>query len=171
MSQHNGLMYIFKNGKSEHTWAILKLTIFNSALSLIPIWVGLLFSRIGLTGPTVNGLAEEGEFALYTAALLGPVFYQVLKDFKNNGFPYRHGFAGLTMLLILLATTIYLVRLGVPALEKKQIVGISIVLYVTSQILALFVGYVDMVLENLDYEANAQRAVTNLSRAMDQEGV
>jgi hypothetical protein len=78
---------------------------FNLVGSLTPIWFGWLLLTLLSRPPSWADLSSHGEFALYSAAMLAPTLYILLRDLRAPGFPGR-------LVLGLLAFTAAVVSTG-----------------------------------------------------------
>jgi hypothetical protein len=57
--------------------------------SLTPIWFGWLLLTLLSRRPSWADFSSHGEFALYSAAMLAPTLYIILRDLRDPGFPGR----------------------------------------------------------------------------------
>ncbi len=71
---------------------------------LTPVWFGWLLLTLLSRHPSWSDFSDHGEFAIYSAAMLAPTFYVILRDLKTPGFPGRLIFGLLTLTGILVAT-------------------------------------------------------------------
>jgi len=119
---------------------------------LVPVWGGWVLFRLISKPVGFSDFSSNGEFAIYSSAMLAPSLYLILKDLKTSNFLYRHFFAlvsifGLALALILFA--------GVTAVKSGGIVTAKIDQpFLTKVTLLLFVGsvFVSYLVTALDNE-------------------
>ena len=62
---------------------------YSGFFSLMPVLFGYVLLRVLSRHPTWSDFSHHGEFALYSAAMLGPALYRIGKDLKVPGFAGR----------------------------------------------------------------------------------
>ncbi len=60
---------------------------------LLPVHGGMLLFKLFSRVVQFSDFSDNGEFALYSAALLAPSLYLILKDYNTSNFLYRRAFA------------------------------------------------------------------------------
>ena len=70
--------------REASTWLL-----YNLIFNLLPVWVGFIVFRIVSRQPSLQDFSAHGEFALYSAAMLGPTLYTVTRDLRVPGFAGR----------------------------------------------------------------------------------
>jgi len=134
-----------KHGKETGKWLA-----FSLGGALIPVWGGMMLFRLFSKPVKFSDFSGNGEFALYSAAMLAPALYLILKDFKNSPFMYRHAFAGisalglsLSMLLFAGVTAVHTGGLGSITLDQVFLRKITLGLFVGSVVLSFLTEVLD----------------------------
>ena len=134
----------------DHAEALRELTP-NILLSTFPIWLGALFqvAIIDNSGGYYNSFAKivvqyisKGELFLYSTALLAPLFYIMLKEYKDRRhFPSSMSFAVVAISILLLCSGLFAIRhasetVSPPfGLDSDFVFYVSVVVYGTSVLL------------------------------------
>src|SRR5260370_35516552 len=79
---------------------------FNLIGALTPVWFGWFLLRAFSRHPSVSNFTGHGEFAIYSAALLSPGIYIIMKDEKYPAFPAKY-LLGLPSLLAMILATVF----------------------------------------------------------------
>jgi hypothetical protein len=74
---------------------------------LLPIWGGVLFLRAISKPLAMYYFIDNGELAIYSASILSPTLYLILKDFKTSIFANRHIFALVSLLFLLVSSFLF----------------------------------------------------------------
>src|SRR5437588_3999549 len=80
MADRPNLISVLKTSESQDWWESSSWLLYNLIGGLLPMWGGLLLLYIFGHHDRWQQLISRGEFALYSAALLAPAVYVVLKD-------------------------------------------------------------------------------------------
>jgi len=71
-----------RNTKWEHWRESLLLTLFTVGAGLSPVWVGLILLKVYHKTPSLVGFANNGDFAIYSAAIVAPLIYLIVKEHR-----------------------------------------------------------------------------------------
>jgi hypothetical protein len=82
-------------------------TAFSLLGGVAPLWIGLIVVESTGGVPYLVDFAKNGEFALYSAALLAPAFYIVVHDQSETPFAARAIFSLIALAGIVVAVTCY----------------------------------------------------------------
>lgn len=131
-------------------------------LSTTPIWLGALWLRVSL-GPPESYLGlivknvDSGEFCLYAAATLGPLYYLIHKDYSPpKKFPSAQSF-NLVGLVIAVTSSFLFAAQRAPEPDRQFVFDLSLALY----LLALALIYLAHVYKNFAETGAAHRARTD----------
>lgn len=89
-----------KQGRETSKWLAYTLV-----GGLLPLWGGYVLTKLFNKVPAWSDFTDHGEFAIYSAAILAPALYSILKDFKTSTFIGR-GYFGLICAVLLLGATV-----------------------------------------------------------------
>ncbi len=91
-----------RRARDEHWregWFWLGFTILGG---LLPLWGGATFLWVLSSDLSPSGFVDHGEFAIYSAGLLAPALFVVVREYKAP-FPERAGWALFTVALLIVA--------------------------------------------------------------------
>jgi hypothetical protein len=71
-----------RNTKWEHWRESLLLTLFTVGAGLSPVWIGWILLKVYHQRPTLAAFAHNGDFAIYSAALVAPIIYLIVKEHR-----------------------------------------------------------------------------------------
>jgi hypothetical protein len=119
---------------------------------LLPVLGGMLLFRLFSIKFDFATFSSNGEFALYSAALIAPACYLIVKDYKNSIFIYRSIFTLVSLLCLLASTILFAGVTAVNSIGKDQIPFkldldflriITLVLFAVSVIISFIATAVD----------------------------
>ena len=116
---------------------------------LFPVWGGYLLLRLYQKAMSISDFTSNGEFAIYSAALLAPSLYLILKDYKKTNFPNQAIYGLLCSVMLIVATLIFAgvtsVNTGKVAVEidKDFLRNGTLILFLLTLILSFFVTALD----------------------------
>jgi hypothetical protein len=144
--------------------------------SLLPVYGGFLLFLICKKTPSLHDFSNNGEFAIYSAAMLGTAFYIVLKEYKMTRFAYRNTLGILCVLSLIVTTFLFF---GVTAANSGQLLkdidrGVirdwSFGVYFVSIALAFILTGLDKLRtqRDVDLEKDRQKEVDKLGKQVDE---
>lgn len=111
MNQHTHLRQTAWRALRKTHWddwrESIGLTILTLVGGLAPLWIGWVFAMARKETPTLVDLARNGEFALYSSALVAPAFYFLVTQRTAAPFASRLLFATTGIVLLLLGVVAY----------------------------------------------------------------
>ena len=114
---------------------------------LLPIWGGALFLRAISKPLAISYFIDNGELAIYSASILSPTLYLILKDFKTSIFANRHIFALISLLFLLVSsflfTSVIAASAGTFQVDQLFLRRWTIIVYIVSACLAFIVTVID----------------------------
>jgi hypothetical protein len=150
MSSRVSLYRALRSTTGGHWWEALLQTFFTLVGGIAPLWIGWIIVRSTLGSPEVLDFARHGEFALYTASLLAPSLYLIVRESYDVPFPGAAILALLSLFGILLAVASYTIvapetsRAIGYTLPKSDFIGTaSVKLFLFSAVLSLVITALD----------------------------
>jgi hypothetical protein len=141
---------------------------------LLPVWGGAVLIKLFFRTPELGNFADNGEFALYSAALVAPLLYFITKDLKTSNFAYRPLMALATIVILLVSTLLMaavnsLGAVGIPvSVDKVFLRNWTIWLLFFSVVLSFVVTALDSARMSLDYNSVMQQNYENLQNQFEQ---
>jgi hypothetical protein len=160
-------------------WETAKWLFYTLAGSLLPVWGSCLLLKLFSQKIQWTDFFRHGEFALYSAAIITPAIYLILKEKFNIPFLRRHlcGFLAFSFLifstLIFAGVTIIAVNQNVQrpvVLNESFLVHSSIVVFCLSVFLVFFVTLGDNLITQEDLREVEQRSGKKLEKDFDALG-
>ncbi len=159
-------------------WETAKWLFYTLAGSLLPVWGSCLLLKLYSQKIQWIDFSRHGEFALYSAAIITPAIYLILKEKFNIPFLRRHlcGFLAFAFLifstLIFAGVTVIAVNQNVQraVLNEPFLVRSSIVVFCLSVFLVFFVTLGDNLLTREDLRELEQRSGKKLEKDFDALG-
>ena len=145
---------------------------------LLPVWCSCLLLKLFSQKIQWIDFFRHGEFALYSAAIITPAIYLILKEKFNIPFLRRHlcGFLAFAFLifstLIFAGVTVIAVNQNVqrPVLNESFLVRSSIVVFCLSVFLVFFVTLGDNLITREDLREVEQQSSKKLEKDFDALG-
>lgn len=146
--------------------------------SLLPVWGSCLLLKLFSQTIQWVDFFKHGEFALYSAAIITPAIYLILKEKFNIPFLSRH-VCGLLALAFLISSTLIFAGVTViavnqniqrPILNESFLVITSIVVFCLSVFLAFFITLADNIITQEDLREVRQRDSEKLEKEFDDLG-
>jgi hypothetical protein len=156
------------NWKEATKWLL-----FTYVGGLIPVWGGYIIFNLYAKDASLSKFSDHGEFALYSAAMLAPALYYILKDLKTSTFIYRHFFALVCIVCLLVSALLYVgvasVSVGqIPAtIDLDFLRGITWVLFLIASLMSFLVTALDSSRTLRDIQTERARAFKNLEQQFD----
>jgi|ERR1051325_470699 hypothetical protein len=91
----------------RHYKETLKWLAFTLFGGLIPLWGGMLLFRLFSIKFGFATFSSNGEFALYSAGLVAPAFYLIVKDYKDSIFIFRSVFTLISLGCLLVSMMLF----------------------------------------------------------------
>jgi hypothetical protein len=88
---------------------------------LIPVWGGMLLFRLFSIKFGFATFSSNGEFALYSAAMIAPACYLIVKDYKDSIFIYRSIFTLISLGCLLVSTILFAGVTAANSMGKDQV--------------------------------------------------
>jgi hypothetical protein len=136
---------IGKNWKDSST-----LMLYTLVGGLLPVYGGMILFKLFSRGVHFSDFSDNGEFALYSAAMIAPSLYLILKDYGSSNFLYRRAFALISFLGLLCATILFAgvtaVRtggLGAIAVDQQFLRWFTILLFMVAIFLSFLTSALD----------------------------
>jgi len=153
----------------------LLFTIFGSGLPVYGGWflLALLSIRVGFTD-----FCRHGEFALYSAAILGSTLHLISKGGYKNMIINMRCFVLVSFVLLLFATLIFAGATAASAtdVEKPNILNLrllipsSVILLVLTIVVAFIVNLVDNVILSSDLSGMGKKSLEKLNQDFEKTG-
>jgi len=144
MTRSNGLVSVFRgfrigNTVAEHWRESSKWLMYTLVGGLVPVWGGMFLFKLFSRPVSFSDFSSNGEFALYSATMLAPSLYLILKDYNSSNFLYRHTFAlasvlGLLVSMILFAgvTAVHAGGMGSVNLDQRFLRWVTMLLFLVA---------------------------------------
>jgi hypothetical protein len=154
----------------------LKLLSFTLVGGLLPAWGGFIVFKLFGKIPHLSNFTDHGEFAIYSAVLLAPSLYFILKDYKTSTFVYRHFFGFLCIVGLLVSALVYV---GVTTASVGQIpIEVDIeflrmvtwMLFILTASLSFFVTALDNGRAYIDVQRQRSQQAKELEKKFDELG-
>ena len=117
---------------------------------------------------------SHGEFIIYTAAIITPSIFIILKDYESEKFIYRHFFAGLCGLLLALSMLLYAAVTTVHvvdwAFNKDIFKSITIVMFILSVLISYFIFVLDRIFMDPDPRGSSESERRRLRENFESTG-
>src|SRR5438876_1135465 len=107
MAERLTLVWAFRQANRHHVRDTFEWLFYTMLGGLLPVWGGAILYRFFVGGATLLHFASHGEFTLYSAALLGPAIYIVVKEREEVSFPSRGSFVLSSIIFLLVAALIF----------------------------------------------------------------
>lgn len=138
--------------------------VFTSIGGLIPLWVGAIILRFLSSWPGWSYFIINGEFTLYSAALLAPSLHILIKESKKPGFRFM---VVLCFILLIISAIIYATvfigttaQLGFTVIGKEESTPVDLVLLKTWSIIifiaSCIISFFAVLLENVKADPNVE---------------
>ena len=114
-------MKLFLSAIRRHYVETFKWLIFTLVGGLIPVWGGMLMFRLFSIKFGFATFSSNGEFALYSAGMLAPSCYLIVKDYKNSVFIYRSFFALASIICLLISAILFAGVTAASSFGKEQV--------------------------------------------------
>ncbi len=144
---------------------------------LVPVWGGMVLFGLFSKPLAFSAFSSNGEFAIYSAAILAPSLYLILKDLSTSNFLYRHFFSlvcifglGVSMILFAGVTAVNTGGLGAVTLNQGFLRRVTIILFLISVIVAFLVTALDSARMGIDIKQVRQERESqeqNLEKEFD----
>ncbi len=125
--------------------------------SLLPIWLSPFLLKTISVEFKLTDFVDHGELALYSAALISPAIYIIIKNRKNTGFPYNTQLIILSICVLLISCFVFagvivtsIKKTGLFILNISFLRSTTIILLVFSVLLSYLVSVFDNLLTSLD---------------------
>lgn len=157
------------NGK--HLLDALFLLLFTIMGSTLPLWGGALLIRLSDQWQSWSTFCFGGEFAIYSAALLAPILYIVLKDYRKT----QRSLIQFPVIIMLLTSAILFA-----GVKSRELLGltvdrlflrdITLVLFISSLFVYYIVHFVEYARVDADLKKAQQKALRSLEKKFDELG-
>jgi hypothetical protein len=165
-----------RNTKWEHWRESLLLTLFTVVAGLAPVEIGWILLKVYSQNPTLERFAHNGDFAIYSAAVVAPILYLIVKEHRVP-FANRAVYTLVSIVILLFAVAAYAavapVTVGIaPNLRPDMgfLAPITIWAYVVSVLFALLVTALDNSRMFPDVRAITERQQRDLEQKFDDLG-
>jgi hypothetical protein len=156
---------IIHNWKESSKWLL-----YTYIGGLFPVWGGFLLFSLYKKSPGLENFTDNGEFALYSAALLAPSLYYILKDYKESNFLYRHFFAAVAIVGLFISVLYYTAVVSVVVgqipipIDLVNLRNVTWVLFIVTTILSYLVNALDHERNYNDITKERQRDFEKLKK-------
>jgi hypothetical protein len=117
---------------------------------LTPIWCGYIFLRLFSHQPSLDQFTEHGEFALYAAAIIAPVFHTISRDLNIPGLKGRQFFQLASFCCMFIGVAIYVAVSSAYASTPSQVKidqdflrTLTLLLFALATVVAFFITVLD----------------------------
>jgi hypothetical protein len=162
-----------RNTKWEHWRESLLLTLFTVGAGLSPVWIGWILMKVYNQNPSLAGFAHNGDFAIYSAAMVAPIIYLIVKEHQVP-FASRAIYTLISVVILVFAVAAYAVvapvTVGIaPDLRPDMafLAPVTFWAYVLSVLLALLVTALDNARMFPDVRAITERQQKDLEKKFD----
>ena len=151
MQSEVGFVTVMRKTTRQHWYQSFLALATTVLVGLMPIWVGFVLETLISRNFAWSPYFSHGEFGLYSAAMLAPAIYLLLKNLSEP-FPQRTVFGLLALVGVALSITVYVgvTAIGqVPSLfslNEAFLARMSLWLYLGSLIFAFIVAILDQCL-------------------------
>jgi hypothetical protein len=165
-----------KASTKQHWWDTILWFLFTVLVSLLPVWGSCIIFGLFSLPIKFETFISGGEFAIYSAALLAPVLYTILKEL---GAPFRpRTIVGLLAIVFLMVSAILFagVTAGTRTSEGSSpikiniafLATVSVILFILSAILTFFVKLIDTIAAAPDIYDMRTKETETLSKRFDE---
>lgn len=142
-----GIIRALRDTQRQHWAESSRWLMFTLIGSLIPVWGGAVLTLLYSGHPSIDDYTNHGEFALYSASLLAPALYIVLKESNRKVIKSSQIFIFAIVLLLLLSVLVF-AGVGTPGrvgvkLDIVFLRNISILLYLIAIIISFLISVLD----------------------------
>lgn len=101
------LFHALRDANRSNWTDALSWLLYNLVGSLAPVYIGYFLVKLFSRDLSWVGFSQQGQFALYSAAMFAPAFYTITRDLKVPGFAGRQPLALCASFGMLIATCLY----------------------------------------------------------------
>ncbi|MDQ3816154.1 MAG: hypothetical protein M3362_00510 [Acidobacteriota bacterium] len=114
-------MKLFFSAVTKHWRETSKWLMYTLLGGLIPVWGGIVTFRLLSINYNFGTFTSNGEFALYSAAMLAPACYLIAKDYKDTVFVYRSVFIFICVFCLLFSAILFSLVTAVNGIGKEKL--------------------------------------------------
>ena len=173
---HLSLFGTIGSASRQHWWDTIVWFLFTVLVSLLPVWGSCIIFGLFSLPIEFQAFIKGGEFAIYSAALLAPVLYTIMREL---GAPFRpRTIVGLFAIIFLMISVILFagvtstartsegpssIRINILFLSR-----VSIILFILSAILTFLVKLIDTITAAPDLYGIQAEETEMLSKKFDE---
>jgi hypothetical protein len=172
MANRDNLVSVLRTSERQDWWESLSWLAYSLIGGLLPLWGGLLLLYLFGHHDRWPQLISHGEFAIYSAALLAPAVYVILKQIPASGFVHQQAFVLLAFVGLLVSAILFT---GVTILAESDstflrlnqdaLFRISVPLFVVS----LAFAFVVTLLDNARLNPDVRRLAEDARRRLEEQ--
>ena len=162
-----------RNTKWQHWRESLTLMLFTVGAGLSPVWVGWILLKVYHKTPSLVDFAHNGDFAIYSAAIVAPLIYLIVKEHRVP-FASRAIYTLASVVILVFSIASYAAvapaTVGIaPDLRPDMafLAPVTLWAYVVSVLLALVVTALDNARMFPDVRAITERQQHDLEQRFD----